>query len=109
MLAPTVAICVQVPVAAGARWILKPCSLLELSFQVRFIWLEETAAAVGLLGAAGAVSLPAHAVVAVDTASKAESRKQKAETGRLRDDRATECERAERRKQKGESRRDPCN
>jgi hypothetical protein len=38
-----------------ARSILKPDSLLELSFQLRLIWLEETAVAERLLGAVGRV------------------------------------------------------
>jgi len=42
---PVVPICAQGPAEAVARSILNPVSLLELSSQVRLIWLEETAEA----------------------------------------------------------------
>jgi hypothetical protein len=46
-----------------ARSILKPDSLLELSFQFRLIWLEETAVAERLLGVVG-IDTPPDWVVA---------------------------------------------
>jgi hypothetical protein len=52
MFAPVVAICAQ-PAVALLRSILNPDSLLEVSAQVRLIWLKETAVAVRLVGAAG--------------------------------------------------------
>ena len=38
------------PLTSGARSILNPVSIPELSFQLRLIWLEETAVAVRVLG-----------------------------------------------------------
>ncbi len=55
-------ICVQGPLELLARWTINPLSLLELSFQVRLIWLEEAARATSPEGAAGTVpSVAAHA------------------------------------------------
>jgi predicted alpha/beta-hydrolase family hydrolase len=56
--APAVAICVHGPADEPARSILNPVSLLELSDQVRLIWLEDTALATKLLGALGGVDAP---------------------------------------------------
>ena len=53
--APVTAIWVQGPAEEPARSTLKPVSLLELSVQVRLIWLEEAAVALRLPGAAGIV------------------------------------------------------
>jgi hypothetical protein len=50
-LATAVSIWVQGPPEEAARSILNPFSFLELSCQVRLIWLVETAVAVRLLGA----------------------------------------------------------
>ena len=61
---PTVAIWVHVPPEVGVLSILKPYSVVELSFQVKSISLEETAVAARFDGAAGATGLPAHALVA---------------------------------------------
>jgi hypothetical protein len=51
---PTVAICANlVQVAPWHCSILNPSSLIELSVQVRLIWLLDTAVAFRLLGVAG--------------------------------------------------------
>ena len=60
----TVAICAHVPPEVGARWILNPETLLELSCQFRVIWLLEMALAVKLDGAPGAAGFPAQTLLA---------------------------------------------
>ena len=55
-LAPVTAICDHGPPEANARSTLKPCSFAELSVQMRLIWLDETADAARLVGAAGTVA-----------------------------------------------------
>ncbi len=52
MFAPTVPICVKVvPFNERSTW--KPVSFVELSVQLKLIWLDDAAVAVRPLGAAG--------------------------------------------------------
>jgi hypothetical protein len=60
-----VAIWLQGPLEEVARSILKPDSLLELSFQLRLIWLEEIADAERPLGAVGTVTFDCVVALAV--------------------------------------------
>ena len=53
--AAVVLISVQGPEEDGALSIINPVSFVELSFQPRLIWLDDTAVAVRLLGAVGSV------------------------------------------------------